>query len=85
MALTLLLSNVGLAALVLGAWLLFGSVSSALGFIAGDRLVPDAYTKEFGTARAGESAHVTFRLTNYLGHSVKIIDVADRMAPVMSR
>ncbi len=71
--LTFLLSNIGLALLVVLGWARFGSVSSALGFLAGDRLVPDAYSKDFGTAKAREDAWVTFNLTNYSNRTIRVV------------
>lgn len=73
MALTIILSNLGLGTLALAGWIEFGSISSALGYLRGDRLIPDAYSKSFGTTPAGQTRTVEFLLTSYLSHPVKII------------
>ncbi len=73
MALTLVLSNLGLGTLALVGWLEFGSTASALGYLRGDRHIPDAYSKSFGTAPAGQTRTVEFRLTNFTGHPVTVV------------
>jgi hypothetical protein len=69
----LILSNLILAALAVWGWLAFGSIPSAVAFARGDRLIPDAYAKSFGTVNAGADESVTFRLVNYKASPVTVL------------
>jgi Protein of unknown function (DUF1573) len=51
----------------------FGSVSSALAYMRGEPLVPDAYTKSFGTVTKSERPSVEFWLRNYSKEAIKVI------------
>lgn len=73
MGTTLVLANLGLAASALLAWIQFGSIASALGYLRGERLVPDAYKKSFGEVQSGQTPHITFYLTNYSNRPISII------------
>lgn len=71
--LTLVLINTGLVSLVALAWIVCGSISSGLGYLRGDRLVPDAYSRSFGTVEEGSTILVTFTLRNFTRRAVKIL------------
>ncbi len=64
MGLTILTTNVGLAVLMLWSWTAFGSIGSGLGYLRGDRLIPDAYTKTLGVVERGSTPNLNFILTN---------------------
>src|SRR5579883_2831617 len=70
---TLLLPNTGLAVLALWGWLQFGSISSAIGFLRGDQLIPDSYSKSFGNDVIGSSKAVIFRLSNHGNKPIRIL------------
>ena len=73
MASTIILTNIGLATAALWSFLSFGSLGSALGYLAGNRLVPDNYNKSFGTIRSKDTTEVYFRLENYSKSPVTIL------------
>jgi hypothetical protein len=51
----------------------FGSTSSALAYLRGHRLIPDAYTKSFGAATTDERPSVNFLLTNWTEQPIKVL------------
>ena len=55
------------------AWVEFGSVSSALAFLGGDRLIPDTYTRAIGTVDSSTERVITFRLTNHAKRPITIL------------
>jgi hypothetical protein len=55
-------SGVALGALFVLATYLFGSVPSALAFLRGNGIIPDAYVRDFGTVSQGQQVSVTFSL-----------------------
>jgi Protein of unknown function (DUF1573) len=71
-ATTLVFANVGFALVLLAGMHLFGSVASAFGYLRGDRLVPDAYTKALGVVQKGEERSTKFRLKNWSGEAVRV-------------
>lgn len=73
LAVTLLLAGLALAGVAQRAVRELGSLAGALAFLNGDRLIPDAYTKSFGTAQAGPSASVVFNLANKSTRPIKIM------------
>lgn len=58
--------------LILGIWC-FGSSASALAYLRGDRLIPDTYTKSFGTVERGEICLLTFSLKNWTKQPIKVL------------
>lgn len=59
-------------ALAWGHWE-FGSLSSALAYLNGERLLVDLGTLSFGTARRGEERDLQFTIRNRTGKEVKIL------------
>ena len=84
LAATILLINLGLVFLFLAGNYWFGSTASALAYLRGAALIPDAYAKDFGTSRVGERPLVTFYLANYLDHTVTIIGFQSKCTCVYS-
>ncbi len=75
LATTIILINVGFAfVLVLGIQRC-GSAASALAYLRGDSLVPDAYSKSFGTVSKDERPSVEFLLRNWSKQPIKVIGV----------
>jgi len=70
---TLLFTGVALGALCFWCVAQFGTLSGALAFLNGDRLIPDAYSKSFGTRDVGSSPSVVFNLTNKSEKPIRII------------
>ncbi len=73
LATTIGLVAIGLASLLLGGIYRFGSAASALAYLRGDRLIPDTYTKTFGTVGKDEGPSVGFTLTNYTEQAIKVL------------
>lgn len=72
---TTVLVLVGLTSVTVVGIQWFGSTASALAYLRGDRLVPDAYSKSFGTATKDERPSVKFLLRNCTGQPIKILGV----------
>jgi hypothetical protein len=70
---TLLLAVAGVAALALVGSLEFGSLSAALRFLRGERLLADASSKDVGTIPAGETREIEFHLTNVTDHPLTVV------------
>jgi len=70
---TILLTNLGLAIFVAWTWIQFGSFRSGLGYLRGDRLIPDAYLKSFGIVEQGSAPILKFTLTNMSNSPIKIL------------
>jgi Protein of unknown function (DUF1573) len=70
---TLILINIGLAALAVYAMVSMGSIPAALSYVRGDRLVADERSKSFGTVEQGQPAKVVFRLTNFSKQPIRVI------------
>jgi hypothetical protein len=51
----------------------FGSIPTALAYVAGERLLVDSPSKSFGTVDAGAEPVVPFTVQNRSDHAVKII------------
>jgi Protein of unknown function (DUF1573) len=51
----------------------FDSVSSALAFLRGDRLIPDSYTRTIGTVDSSSDQVATFELTNHAKRPITIL------------
>jgi hypothetical protein len=60
LATTSLLSGIALAAMFVLATYLFGSVPSAIAFLRGNGLIPDSYTRDFGTVSQGQQFPLRF-------------------------
>lgn len=73
MASTLILTCVGCGLLSVAGVARFGSLSSAIADLRGARLIPDAYTKSFGTAGKDDRRSVRFRLTNYSERPIVLV------------
>ncbi len=50
-----------------------GSLTSAIAFLRGDSLIPDAYLKSFGSTLVGSETEVRFRLWNRTGRVIRIL------------
>jgi len=68
-----LLSSLALAFLAIWAWIEFGSISAALAYARGARLLPDAFAKSFGTLETGEERRVVFSVSNRCGRQINIL------------
>jgi hypothetical protein len=75
LATTLTLISVGFALLLVVGTQRFGSAASALAYLRGDRLVPDAYRKSFGTVAKDERPSVEFLLRNWSKKPIKVLGV----------
>jgi hypothetical protein len=75
LATTLILAGGGFALVLLVGIGRFGSTSSALAYLRGDRLVPDAYSKSFGTVTKDERPSVDFLLKNWSERPIKVLGV----------
>jgi hypothetical protein len=73
LATTTILVAIGFASLLLGGIYQFGSAASALAYLRGDGLIPDAYTKSFGIAAGGEIRSLTFSLKNWTKQPIKVL------------
>ena len=73
MALTLIITNIGLLFIAAFALYLFGSLGSALAYLSGERLIADAYTRSVGVVSQGEQHAVFFKLTNMSNQAVEIL------------
>jgi hypothetical protein len=72
LAATLIFVSVGFALLLVVGIQRFGSAASALAYLRGDRLVPDAYSKSFGTVAKDERPTVEFLLRNCSKQPIKV-------------
>jgi hypothetical protein len=70
---TVVVFNVLLFAAIGGAYAIFGSISSALAYARGERLLVDDTRKSFGVLDAGQSREVAFRLSNRSGRTVRVL------------
>ncbi len=71
--LNLILANAGLFLLFGAVYLRFGSISRALGYARGERLLPDQTSKFFGTVKRGTDPSVSFMLKNESNLPVKVL------------
>jgi hypothetical protein len=67
---TLTIAVLGLAALAVAGIYRFGGTASALAYLQGKELLPDAYTKAFGAVGVDDRPTVEFKLHNYSNRSV---------------
>jgi len=67
------LSTFGLALVASGAVFWFGSLSTAVAYLRGDRIIPDAYTKTFGEVPARERPSIDFLLRNWGKEPIKVL------------
>ena len=51
----------------------FSSVQAALDYVSGDRLLIDQKIKSIGVMATGSTQNIKFNITNYTGHSVRLI------------
>ena len=51
----------------------FGSIGSAVAYLRGDELIPDAYSKSFGVVTRGVDGSVEFHLKNWGDESIKVL------------
>ena len=68
-----LLSSLVLASLAVWARVSFGSLGAALAFARGARLLPDEFSKSFGTLEAGEEKTLVFNVSNWCNQPIKIL------------
>ncbi len=73
MALTVIITNIGLLAIAAIALYFFGSFGSAVAYLGGDRLIADAYTRSVGVVSVGDQHAVFFKLTNMSNQAVEIV------------
>lgn len=73
LATTVILVGVGLTLLLIVAIMRFGSAASALAYLRGDSLIPDTYSKSFGSVGKGERPAVSFALRNYTKRPIKVL------------
>jgi hypothetical protein len=73
MALTVIITNIGLLSIAAIALYSFGSFGSALAYLSGDRLIVDAYTRSVGVVSEGERHAVFFKLTNMSNQAIEIL------------
>ncbi|HWE37483.1 MAG TPA: DUF1573 domain-containing protein [Isosphaeraceae bacterium] len=80
-------ATAGLVLLVLSAWALyaFGSISMALDFVAGERLLVDEHRKSFGSLASGQSSSLEFTVNNMTGHTVRIIGCQSKCTCTMAQ
>jgi Protein of unknown function (DUF1573) len=76
LATTIIFVNVGFALVLVVGIQRFGSAASALAWLRGDSLVPDAYSKSFGTVAKDERPSVEFLLRNWTKQPIKVIGSA---------
>jgi hypothetical protein len=72
-AMTLIFANIGLGVLVVVALYTFGSIESALGYLRGDRLIPEVRSKSFGTISGNDDLVIAFRIKNLLRRPVRVL------------
>jgi hypothetical protein len=73
LATTMILACAACALLLVVGIQLFGSTASTLAYLRGDPLIPDSYTKSFGTASEDERPSVAFRLMNCTKQTITIL------------
>jgi hypothetical protein len=73
LGMTLILVSIGSVSLPLAAIHRFGSLPSAVGYLRGERLIPDAYTKSFGRVSKSNEPIVDFSLNNFTSEPVRIL------------
>ena len=71
--LTFICTNIIVALVLVFAMMWFGSLASALAYLAGERLIVDTRSKSFGTIEMGKGATLTFHVTNYSGRPITIL------------
>ena len=62
----------------------FSSVSSALAFLRGDRLIPDSYTRTIGAIDSSSDQVATFELTNHAKRPITILGARSSCSCVVS-
>ena len=70
---TLTIFGVAIAVFLAWAWIGFGSISPALSYLSGERLLIDAHRRSFGPLPVGENRTVEFMLDNRTRHSIKVL------------
>lgn len=70
---TAILVCIGCALLLAAGINWFGSASSAVAYLRGDRLIPDAFAKSFGTVSKSEQPSVEFLLRNFTKQPIKVL------------
>ncbi len=70
---TLLLASGLLIALVIGAYLSFGSIAASLAYARGDRLIVDATNKSFGTLRSNSDGTLVFQIRNLASRPITVL------------
>jgi hypothetical protein len=73
MALTAIITNIGLLSTAAIAFYFFGSFGSAVAYLSGDRLIADTYTRSVGNVSEGEPHAVFFKLTNMSNQAIEIL------------
>lgn len=72
-AMTLIFANTGLGVLVVVAVYMFGSIESALGYLRGDRLIPEVRSKSFGLISGHADLLIPIRIKNLLRRPVRVL------------
>lgn len=71
--LNIILANASLAFVLVAAHIRFGSISKALDYVRGDRLLPDSALKSFGSVERGASPIIRFHIGNHSSKNVRIL------------
>ncbi|MBX6314539.1 MAG: DUF1573 domain-containing protein [Isosphaeraceae bacterium] len=73
MAQVIILTNIFLFGCVAWAYLRFGSITAALAYVRGDRLIADRYTPSFGRLEPGQSRDLVLHVTNLAARPITIL------------
>jgi len=67
------LAFVGILVLAILAFTRYGSIGAAMAVARGDGILVDAHEKSFGTITPGQTAHVSFTLTNLTDSPICVV------------
>lgn len=76
MFLSLGIANLTLVGLSIWAYLTFGSIYAAVGFLRGDGLAADTATQSFGVAKPGSTSEMIFNIRNITRQPITILGAA---------
>jgi len=72
-ALTVVLAGITLASFAAWAYLGFGSIGLAIGYLAGERLMLDGRNKSFGELSPGKKCSIVFHVTNRADRAITLL------------
>jgi len=81
---TLILTIAGLLFLAVAALYYFGSVSSALAYLSGDRLLADRRSESFGEVDQGQRLTIRFALANTSRREIRVLGAKTRCTCVFA-